>query len=67
MVLTIRRFVTRIFGTDDVEQRFTVLSPQNTPEWEHYFPRQDRRTTTDEATERDQSERSRPALTNHAN
>ena len=56
MVLTLRRFVTRIFGSDEVEQQFTVLSTQTTPEWEHYFPQRDRATSPLDAIERAQAE-----------
>ena len=61
MVLSIRRFVTRIFGSDEIEQSFTVLSPQQTPEWEHYFPHRDRTPEQDEPTQREQPARE-PAL-----
>lgn len=54
MVLSIRRFVTRIFGSDEIEQSFTVLSPQQTPEWEHHFPRPDRATEQMGSNEREQ-------------
>jgi hypothetical protein len=59
MMLTVRRFVSRIFGSDEVEQQFTVLSPQNTPEWEHHFPQRDRATGPLDATEPAQAEQPR--------
>ncbi len=59
MVHTVRRFMSRIFGSDEVEQQFTVLSSQNTPEWEHYFPQRDRATSPLDAIERAQAEQPR--------
>lgn len=55
MVLTFRRLVTRIFGADQIEQQFTVLEPQQTPEWEHYFPRHDQEIAAAEPADRGQA------------
>lgn len=54
MILAIRQLLTRIFGSEEVDQRYSVVdaSPGTAP-WEHYFPREQRDEPASGASDRD--------------
>jgi hypothetical protein len=68
MVPMVRRLIARIFGSDEVEQHYSVESVSTgKAQWEHYYPRSESPAPTTipaetPAREKQQQPRRKPAL-----